>query len=232
MRAVRRQAAVRQTGGVVKTAALVVSLIGSAYLMALGKGSAMPAWLGWFSLVPLFLVIRSWRPVRAMLAGALWGLSLHVLAAVEGEGVAFADVSSLLLLSTVPAVYAYLGAWLTRRIGFDPFALGVAWMGVELAITPVGLGTGLAAATQGEGNFLQSVAGALGYVLVAFLVALASASLVSVLSAVRLSLPQVSCRIASPDGGASVSPQVFFFLSLFAIGASRPRAPPGVPMPT
>lgn len=213
-------------GGVLKKAGLVASLAASAYLMALANGSAGCAWLGWFSLVPLFLVIRLWRPTIAMLAGAFWGASLYAFSVAQPEAAVSPTVQGLLLLPAIPALYAYLGAWLTRRIGFNPFILGVAWMGLELALAPVGVRVGLVAATQGDGTFIHWVGGALGYVLVAFLVALVNASLVSVLGGVRLRIPQLVYRISSPASGASVSPRTFVYSSLFAIGPSRPRAPP------
>ena len=147
----------------------------------------------------------------------------------EPDAAVFSSLGSLLLLSVVPAAYACLGAWLTRRIGFNPFVLGFGWMGVELALSPAGLRTGLLGAVEGQGAFLHWVSGALGYVLVAFVIALLSASVVSVLSAARWPALRRSSRIPSANPGALLAPQTFFCFSLSAFHPLRPRAPPTVP---
>jgi apolipoprotein N-acyltransferase len=194
--------------------------------MALANDASDHAWLGWFSLVPLFLVIRLWRPVTAMLAGSLWGLCLLIFSSAQNGATVYSSFWLLLLLPAVPALYTGLCAWLTRRIGFNPFVLGVAWMGVELALAPMGVRTGLVAVAEGGGTLIHWIGGLLGYVLIAFLVALVNASLVSLLSSVHLRIPQLAYRIPSSDFGASIAPRSIVCLSLFATCPSRPRAPP------
>ena len=221
-----QQVALQRRGRAVKAAALTGALLGGAYLMAAVIASSGHASLGLVSLVPLFLVIRLWRPVRALLAGGLWGASLWVFSTTEAGPAISSGLESLVLLSAIPAVYACLGAWLTRRIGFNPFVLGFGWMGVELALAPAGLRTGLLGATEGSGTVLHWVSGALGYVLVAFIIALFSASVVSVLSAARWPVWQRTCRSPSRNRGALLAPQTFFSFPLFAIHPPRPRAPP------
>ena len=226
MHAVKRQGSVQRTRRAVKTAGLIVSLVASAYLMALANRSTECAWLGWFSLVPLFLVIRSWRPGAAMFAGALWGVCLYVFSVAQPAAAVSPSVRLLLLLPAIPAIYAYAGAWLTRRIGFNPFVLGVAWMGVELALGPAGLRTGLLAAAQGDGGFIHWVGSALGYVLVAFLVALVNASLVSLLGGARLSLPRERSFAGLPILEGCPGSQTLCFVWLWALCEVHPRAPP------
>ncbi len=171
-----------QRRGVYRSVVLTVSLVVSAYVMARGLRSPEQAWLAWVALLPLFVAIRSLCPVHAMLSGGLWGLSLCLFAAVA-VGTALGDAAlPLALLTAIPAAYAFLGASLTRRIGFSPLVLGVAWMGVELAFEPLGLGHGLLAGTQGDGALMHWIGGALGYVLVASLVAFAGSVLLLVLS--------------------------------------------------
>ncbi len=213
----------------VKTAALTGALLGGAYLMAIAVGSPGHAWLGLFSLVPLFLAIRLWRPMRALLAGGLWGASLWAFTQTEPGAAVSSSLGSLALLSAIPAAYACLGAWLTRRIGFNPFVLGFGWMGVELALGPAGLRTGLLGTVEGQGAFLHWIGGALGYVLVAFVIALLSASVVSALSAARWPALRRTCRIPSANHGALLAPQTFFCFSLSAFHPLRPRAPPPIP---
>jgi len=129
-------------------------------------------------------------------------------------------------LTALPAVYAGGGAWLTRRIGFSPFVLGVGWMGVELVLAPLGLHNGLLAGTQGDTALMDYIGRALGYVLVAFLVAYVNAALVAVLGRVRLSVPRFIPTAASPDRGRSLISQIIGCLSPFALQPSQARAPP------
>lgn len=194
--------------------------------MARAIASPDQAWLGWLALVPLFFAIRIWRPAACMSAGALWGFSLYVFSLGQADAAVSPAVGSLLLLTVMPAAYASVGAWLTRRIGFNPFILGFAWMLVELALEPVGLGAGLLGAARGNGALLDWLGQALGYVLVAFVIALGTASLVFVLSAVRLKIPQHGYAAPSPDRGAGVASQTFSCFPLYAIHPPRPRGPP------
>ena len=168
----------------VKAAALSLSLIGAAYLVAEEAASHRAPWLGCVTLVPLLMAIRTCRPGHAMLCGALWGSSLYLFAPAAGDTGISAGLFPLALLTAIPALYAYFGARLTRWMGFSPLLLGVGWIGVELALEPLGLRTGLLAGTQGNGTLMHWIGGALGYVLVAFLVGFVSAALVSVLSRV------------------------------------------------
>ncbi len=210
----------------VKPAALIVSLIGAAYLMALAIGSPERPWLGWLTLLPLFVAIRACRPLNALLSGGLWGLSLYLFSVTTVDSGVSPGVFSLALFTAIPAIYAYLGSRLTRWVGFNPFVLGVAWMGVELAFAPLGLRHGLLAGAQGDTTLMHWIGGALGYVLVAFVVALVSASLVSALGAVHLRFPRPLRLTRSDDGGGRLVPQTFSCFPLFAIPPSRPRAPP------
>jgi len=210
----------------VKSAALILSLVAGAFLMALSLGTSGHSWLGWLTLLPLFIAIRALRPPRAMLCGALWGLSLHVFAvSVFTTGIS-SGLSSLALLTAIPAAYALLASWVTRRIGFSPFVLGVSWMGVELALRPLGLHHGLLAATQGDSTLMQWAGGALGYVLVAFVVALGNAVLLLLLSRVPVGVASSGYLPGSSKGGTRLVPQTFSCFPLFAIPVSRPRAPP------
>ena len=156
---------------------LVVSLVASAYLMAVAVSVGHHPWIGWLGLFPLFVAVRVERPVFAMLAGGLWGTALWLsLAGLGGEG---AGGLALALLALTPAVYGFAGSWLTRRVGFSPFVLGVGWIGVELALQPLGFRYGILASTQGDCWFLQVVGDLFGYLLVSFAAALFTAWLVA-----------------------------------------------------
>ena len=205
---------------------LALALMLSAYLMALAVGSAEHPWLAWTSLIPLFFAIRWLRPVLALGAGVLWGAGLFVFSTTVVHTGVPTTWPALLLLLLVPGVYAALGAWLSRLVGFHPLALGVAWMGVELALQPLGLRAGLLAGTLGDGWFVHAVGNVLGYVLAAFAVAAVSASLVSVLASLPVpASPRPSLGVLS-DAIRRLFPQDSTCFWIFIVNSARPRAPP------
>ena len=209
-----------------KGVTLALALILSAYLMAVAVGSSGHPCLAWTSLIPLFFAIRLLRPSVALGCGILWGAGFFGFSTTAVPTEVPATWAALALLSLVPGIYAYLGAWLSRRLGFNPVVLGVAWMGVELAMQPLGLRAGLLGGVQEHATLLERVGSVLGYVLVAFFIALVNASLVSVLSAARLSNPPYRYPTRASDRGAGLSPQTFFCFPRFALHPLRPRAPP------
>lgn len=203
-----------------------MALAGSAYLMALAIESPQRVWLGWVTLLPLFYGIRVLSPSRALASGVFWGACLFLSSVAFAQTEIVPSLSSFALLSLIPGAYCYFGAALTRRIGFSPYLLALGWIGVEFAIRPVGLNYGLLAGTQGDGFMIRVVGSFAGYVLVAFLVALVNATLVSVLSEVRLSF--TSPRLVPKS---TVTLKRFFVNELpsyllHLIRASQPRAPP------
>lgn len=226
MLAAKRQVVAVVSKGAVGQAALVISLPASAKLSVLVAGSPEFAWLAWFALIPLFVVIRCWRPVGGLFGGALWGIALYGFGGGRPEVGMTAGLSTLLLLTIAPAVYAFLGAYLTRRIGFVPFVLGVGWTGVELALHGAGFRTGLLGAVQGEASVLHWVAATFGFVLVAFLIASVNALLVSVLNAAYEAIPRRFHLVRSEDRARILSPQTIFCFPFSAVRPLRPRAPP------
>ncbi|UCC32058.1 MAG: hypothetical protein JSU86_07210, partial [Phycisphaerales bacterium] len=181
------------------------------------------------TLLPLFLAIRVCRPTGAGLGGALWGFSLYAFS-VTGSGHSIdASLSALAVLTGIPALYAYFSARLVRWIGFNPLVLGVSWMGVELALEPLGLRSGLLAGTQGDGALMHWIGNALGYVLVAFLVAFVNAAIVSVLSRAYVGAAARRFLVGSGDNDFRLIQQTFSCFPLFVIPPSQPRAPPMAP---
>jgi hypothetical protein len=156
--------------------------------MAAGMGPGGCSWLGWAALLPLFVAIRCLPPLRAMLCGALWGLSFYVSAAHLLTTEVAAGLLSLALLVAAPACYALFGAWYTRWYKFDPLGLAVAWMGVELGLLPLSLQQGFLAGTQTGGLLYGLMAHFSGYILVAFVVAYITALLFAVVTRLELRL--------------------------------------------
>jgi apolipoprotein N-acyltransferase len=205
---------------------LGIALAVSACLMAIALQSAAGLWLGWFTLIPLFLSIRVLSPLRAFFAGAFWGLCLFVFSTASGSAPFAPNVWSALLLGLVPGAYAFLGARLTRQKGFSPLLLGLGWIAVELALQPLGLRYGLLAATQGSGLVVRTMGYLAGYVMVAFIVAYVNAMLLTMLRdvcVVVLRSPLVAGLSGTVKRLFPIDLPAQFFLLL---GPSRPRAPP------
>jgi len=208
--------------------ALIGAVLGSAYLTAVtSRTSAYPP-AGFLALLPLFAAVRILSPWRALGLGVLWGAALFVFGTypLGGSPLFSPTLGHLCVLSTAVGAYAFVGAALTRRIGFSPFVLGVGWMGVELALAPVGLHNGLLSATQGDTALMDYIGRALGYVLVAFLVAYINALLVEVLGRVPLRWPRPFRAAAHDDTEVLLRSQIVGCLSLVALQPSHPRAPP------
>lgn len=210
----------------VKTALHICALIGSAYLMTVALQSPAGWWLGCLTLLPLLLAIRLSTPVGAMLAGGLWGLSL-CLFSVAADGVALAPTfRSLAFLTAIPALYGLFGVHVTRRVGFSPLLLGVGWVAVEFALKPLAFHNGLLAATQADGLIIRTLGQVGGYVLVAFLVAYVSASLLSVLSDACITIPRSPYVARSGNGHGRLFPLETPVYAVHFVHSARPRAPP------
>ena len=208
------------------TIAVGVSLMFSALLSAAALRNPALHWLAWVSLLPLFQVIRKRRPAVAAVAGGVWGLCLFGFAAVGPSPVIPPTLLSLILLSAAPAMYCGIGARVTRWIGFNPLVLGLGWVGVELAIRPLGLPLGLMAGTQGGSALALWGGRLLGYVLIAFLVACFNASLIALLSCTHWLRPAKAALSGWLPTEAFTLPQPVFALQQLALHESSPRAPP------
>lgn len=213
------------------------SIVLSAMLSAAALRTPGLHWLAWVSLLPLFQAIRTLRLPLAALAGGLWGGCLYGLAAYGATPAIAPTALSLILLTAAPATYCGLGALLTRWIGFNPFVLAVGWIGVELALTPLGLPLGIMAAATAQGDlagagaqggsvFLQWTGHLLGYAFIAFLVACFNASLIAMLSCTRWLRPARALLSGWLPTEAFALPQSAFALPRFTLRESFPRAPP------
>lgn len=227
MSVVRNIGCIEQRGRIAKAAVLPIALILSALLMAAAIEAPEARWLGWFTLIPLFLSIRMLTPLKATAAGALWGLSFFFFSALGPDAPIALTARSALLLTAIPALYARLGVHLTRRSGFSPLLLGLGWVGVEFALGSLSLHHGLLAGTLGNGLVIRTLGNLAGYALVAFLVAYVNASLLEMLTTVCV--PRAGTRLVPSRSGASRGrlfpldvPDLLFCL----LGPVQPRAPP------
>ncbi len=212
--------------GCTKAVVLASSLIGTALLMALALTSPAYSSLAWISLLPLFWAIRFRGPTTAAFCGALWGISLYFFSTLGAAPAVAPTLFSLLLLATVPALYAGLGSLLTRAIGFNPLMLAGGWILVELALKPLSLHQGLLAGSLGDNAPFHWLARLLGYVFVAFLVACANASLLVVLSSARLSFPACQSLAGLANAGTWLPSQGVLAIQSWTLRQANPRAPP------
>ncbi len=216
----------RRTLRIGEELALAGALVFSALLTSAVLRSQSHTWVAWVSLLPLFQAIRCLGPARASLAGGLWGTCLYLFSSGGAGAVIQPAVSSLALLTMLPAAYVGAFSWLTRRIGLSPFVLAVGWILLELALRPLGLPLGLLAATQDAG-VVQWLGGLLGYVFVAFVVIYINASLLALVGVVRIVAARAAALIGTVDTrvGRRAS-QTTLRSQFLALCQAHPRAPP------
>lgn len=205
---------------------LAVSLLLSAFLMACAIGSPDFGWTAWISLFPLFLAIQIFSPLWAGAAGAFWGLALYIFAALVPGGGIVPSVTSVVLVTGVPAVYACGAARLDRRLAVRPLLLALGWIGVELALIPLGLAEGLLAGSQGDGIQHYWISRSLGYVFIAFLIAGANALLLDILCEIRVRLPDLISFAPRLARTILYIISVFLLRRQLAYCRARTRAPP------
>ncbi len=209
-----------------KAAALTLSLAASAYLMGVAIASPGYWWLGCITLLPLFYSIRVLSPRSAFFAGAFWGCCLLGASLLDGGPRIAVNLLSVVFLTLTPGMYASFGAGLTRQVGFSPYLLALGWVWVELALRPLGLRYGLLAGTQADGAVISVIGSFTGYVLVAFLVAYVNASLLSVLSEVRVAIarPRLVAGVSGAQRRVLPLDLPSYLSRLFH--PAQPRAPP------
>ncbi len=220
----------------VTTAALGVSLVFSALLTATALRMPNDHWLAWISLLPLFVVVRSLRPLAALAAGGFWGGCLYVFltigapSSVATEALAFVPSAWLfVLMIVIPAVYVGLAARPARAVGFSLLTLALGWTLIEVVLyvhNPSGPHDVLLSGSQGEGAQLHWLARLVGYVCTAFLAGCANASLVTIVSDARLRFPRCRSLGGSPNAVGWVPSQAVPAIQSWILRQAHPRAPP------
>ncbi len=204
---------------------LLPALVLGAYLMALAVGSGKYPWVGLLTLLPLLRAIQVLRPVSAFLCGSVWGVSLYGFAVLPANPVVLPGIAALILLTLIPGLYAFAGAWATRRMGFSPLVLSVGWILVEFALRPLALRYGLLTPAQ-DGLLVGVMSRIFGYVVMAFFVAFASAWLLAVLSRIRFRLPRPVSFVGLGDAGLWLWHLIPSRMPCFVEIPTNPRAPP------
>lgn len=199
-------------------------------------------WLAWISFLPLFVVVRSARPLPAALAGGFWGgcLYLFVSAGIAPAAPTIGGAAGLAasagpsawlfgLMIAIPAVYVGLAARPGRIIGYKLLTLALGWTLIEVVLHLYNSFTpqdGLLTGSQTEAQQFHWLPRLLGYVSTAFLVACVNASLLGVVTAARLNLPAGRSWDLSPGPVGWLLSQVFPAIQSGTLCQAHPRAPP------
>ena len=201
-------------------------LVISGFLITAAESSSNLSILAWVSLLPIFITIRYASPRVALIYGALWGFCLYLFSSATDQTAITTTVKSLGLLTAVPAIYAFLGARLTRRVGYAPLILAVGWIAVELALQPLALRQGLLAGTQADAGLMRIIGGLFGYVFIAFLIAFVNAQLLSLVENVRISINISDLLPISYQPCGWISQVLALGNAVTFAQSTRPRAPP------
>jgi apolipoprotein N-acyltransferase len=133
---------------------------------------------------------------------------------------------NLALLITAPALYAWLTAKFTRRYGFSPLAMALGWIVLEWALRSAGFNHSLLSTSESHGPVHRLVADFLGCGFVAFLVAYTNASLLALISKVRLRIPRLMPLAELRDPEIYPVWETFPRFLLLAFHQGNLRAPP------
>ncbi|MCH8147212.1 MAG: hypothetical protein IH987_04355 [Planctomycetes bacterium] len=213
-------------GQLAKTLCLALGLVISAGLSVASWQTAAGPLLAWVVLIPLLLATRILTPSRAFIAGSFWGICLFLFSALSNGALFEPTLGALVLLSTIPAAYAWLGSRLTRRSGFSPLMLGLGWVVVELALQPLSLQNGLLGGMLGHALVVRTLGYLAGSLVVAFLVVYVSASVIEMATA-AVAVPGGSRRAPRVGGAVSkCSPIELAAFSFQFLQPARARAPP------
>lgn len=202
------------------------ALMISAFMMTLALQADNARWLGWVTLLPLFLAIQRLGTVRAALAGSYWGICLAAFSSWGPHSLIEISGLSLGLIALVTGGYAFVGSHITRRVGFSPLLLAMGWVGVEFALQPLTSHNGLLACTQGDGLFVRTIGQVAGYVLVAFLIAYVNATIFEILTDVCRTVQSGRRVVESGVADERNVPSVFTAKYRKFQTQAAPRAPP------
>jgi len=217
----------RKTGG--KACVILPVAVVSALLMNLAAGAETGCWPAWIGLLPFFYLIRTLPPSGAGLSGALWGGIIYLLAA-EGFGYDLPpSVFALCMLVTIPAVYAGLCSWLTKRLGFNPLVLAFGWMLLEVSLQPAGLDHGLLNCMHQQSAPLHWMCRLFGCLSVAFVVACTNATLLILVvlsTTLFLGIRKRGMKTGATCFQKVPLPQSSFVPRRMVSNPGSPRAPP------
>jgi apolipoprotein N-acyltransferase len=155
----------------------------SAYALGLTYFSGHFAALAWVALIPFFVIIRrSSKPASAGY-GALWGAVYFTLFGLIKPGLSPYSFPVFVIIGVVSsALLALCLNIVSRRLGFNPLALGLAWLIFEVVRIELVLHSGTLAASQpvdGPTLHITAIAGLSG---LSFLIVLVNVLLIRLLN--------------------------------------------------
>ncbi len=206
---------------------IFLCVIGGRLAAAADAAGGSAPW-AWVAVLPLLAAMYALRPGAAGLCGAAWGLSLGLPA--EATPASFASVSSVLLIFLkiiLPAGYALVGSLATRRIGFNPFVLGVGWMILELTLTAFDARGGLIADGIVGGIVPRLIGDIFGSAVVAFLAVMINGLVIELVRTVVGVLGDIPRPATTNAAGRRRRARGLHpYVSAIGILPLRPRGPP------
>jgi hypothetical protein len=190
--------------------------------------SARFHWAAWLGLVPVFAAIRRLSGVRAFLGGALWGGAVY-LGAMIASGASF-PITPLGCMHHIllPAGYVYFMAVFSRRYWYSPLALALGWILVELAVNVSGAQPGLISAEHISSPFLHVLTDFFGSGFIAFAVAYAGASVITIASSLGVRWRLSAIVIWRPTECRLVYESLSNPYATRHLRPVRPRGPPSI----
>jgi hypothetical protein len=181
---------------------LLSSAVGAAFLLAASRTQPQGTYTVWIALLPLLLAIRLFSTSEAVLSGLVWGLSVLVFSrGVPGTGFEARQLEhTAAILVLAPAVFTYFGCLLTRRIGFNPTALALIWIVLDLGLASTGIHGGISASTMPWHDAVaRAVAGVLGYSSIGFFLIFLGALSLHLIAGISLRRPRWRWGLETPQ---------------------------------
>jgi apolipoprotein N-acyltransferase len=155
----------------------------SAYALALTYFSDGFAPLAWVALIPFFVVIRGTSKLASAGYGALWGAVYFTLFGLIKPGLSPYSLPAFVVIGVIcSALLALCLNHVSRRLGFNPLALGLAWLAFEIIRIELVLQFGTIAASQPVDGLTLNIAGLAGLSGLSFLIVLVNVLLIRLLN--------------------------------------------------
>ena len=155
----------------------------SAYALALTCLSNDFAALAWVALIPFFVVVHGSSKPGSVGYGALWGAVYFTLFGLIKPGLSPYSFPAFVIIGVIcSALLALCLNIASRRLGFNPLALGLAWLIFEVIRIELVLHSGTIAASQPVDDSTLNITGIAGLSSLSFLIVLVNVLLTRVLN--------------------------------------------------
>jgi apolipoprotein N-acyltransferase len=200
----------------------------SAYALALTCLSNDFAPLAWVALIPFFVVIRGSSKPASAGYGALWGAVYFTLFGLIKSGLSPYSFPVFVLVGVISsALLAFCLNIVSRRLGFNPLALGLAWLIFEVIRIELVLHSGTLASSQPVDGRLLNMSAFTGLSGLSLLIVVVNVCLILLWECVRTRWSSRSWR-ESPGVPLTISPPRIAFAHRFDFSRPEERGPPAV----